>query len=318
MFEPILLPEIPAGFPFPLEAEEIPYETARRAYLGTSFSPERRGKNEQAGYLSHLIALWLELLPLADTAERREMLAAELSRYRDGYRKRCIDLLHAKSRCLSTMIAGPSNFPVRRAEKANNAEHRRSVELCDWSKRAQAAIRKSLAPPAPTPNDELARLTEQRDLMKAVNVEYRKVKGDIDAMTVPSEKLRAAMKAARENYWLGKERFVPFESFELTSINGKIKRLQANAEREVVNAEAECREVMVGDVRVVEDPAADRLQLFYSEKPDRGLINSLKAAGLRWTPSIGAWQAYRTSNGFASVARVLGVEDLRPLLRGAP
>ena len=138
------------------------------------------------------------------------------------------------------------------------------------------------------------------------------------SMTIPSEKLRETMKATRENYWLGSAKYVPFESFELTSINGKIKRLQQNLVAEERRSVAVEREVVVGEVRIVDNPAADRLQLFYSEKPDRGLINSLKAAGLRWTPSIGAWQAYRTSNGFASVARVLGVEDLRSLLRGAP
>jgi hypothetical protein len=215
------------------------------------------------------------------------------------------------------MIAGPSNFPTRRAEKANAAEHRRSVEFSEWDKKAQAAMRKKLLPPPPAPEDELTRLTKQRDLMKAINAEYRKCKGDIDAMTVPSEAVKAAMKKTRASYYLGADRYVPFESFSLTSVNGKIKRLSGNIEREAVAAVTESREVVVGDVTVVDNPQADRLQLFYRGKPERETITLLKSNGFRWTPSVGCWQAYRTYIGYCSAERVLGCSNLRAMF-GAP
>lgn len=300
MFDPIVLPEIPTDFPIPLAADDVPYETARQAYYATSFSPDRRGKTEQAEYLRFMIAVGQEMQKLAGP-DRLEEVASELTRFKDGYLRRLLSWLNAKSRCMSSMITGPANFPVARNQKRLNTEHRLSVELMDWSKKAQAAMRRNLSPPVvivPVA-DQVVALEKQRDLMKALNAEYRKVKGDIDAMILPSEKLRETMKVTRESYWLGKDRYKPFEGFDLTSINGKIKRLQASVVVEARRESAPVREAMVGDIRIVDNPEADRVQAFFDGKPDAVMRDRLKKNGFRWTPSVGCWQAYRSPLTFS-------------------
>ena len=59
---------------------------------------------------------------------------------------------------------------------------------------------------------------------------------------------------------------------------------------------------------VLDNPAADRYQVFHASKPARETIDAMKAHGMRWTPSVGCWQAYRSWNGSQAVETVTGVK----------
>ena len=83
------------------------YSMAYRAYTGTSFSPEKRAESQCKFYDETI-------------AELQEIGADESGIQK--FEKLFVTNLAAKSNCLSTMIAGPANFPVRRAEKANERE----------------------------------------------------------------------------------------------------------------------------------------------------------------------------------------------------
>ena len=85
-----------------------------------------------------------ELKPLAKTPEQQEILRAELERYKEGYLKHLEAYLRAKSRTMSSMIVGASNFPVERNRKALEAEQKRIEEMSEWGKRARNAIKRKL------------------------------------------------------------------------------------------------------------------------------------------------------------------------------
>lgn len=318
MRDEITMPEAPAGFPLAVSPEEIPYETAYRAYTWNSMSPERRARQEQADYLGELYSIWTSFLPMATTDEKRAQLAAHVERYRERLRRHWLVLLAARSRVANPMVTGPAKFPTRRNEKALNSEDRRREEYLEWRKRARHAIARDLAPPPPTPAEELRKLEAQRDRMKAINAEYRKRKGDIDAMALPADvltdRLRETIKGAKAAHSYSWP-FVPFEGFQLTSVNGKIKRLQESIAREAKrSAVAEAlknetpREVLAGDVRIVDNVAEDRVQLFYPSKPDEATRARLKSNGFRWAPSSGAWQAYRTGHTVFRIRQLFGVD----------
>lgn len=318
MREQITMPQPPEGFPFAVEADEIPYRTAVAAYSWNSMHPEERARREQADYLGEVYSVWSAYVHMATTDELRERLAAHVQQYRERLRRHYLVMLAARSRTANPMVTGPSNFPARRNAKRMATEQRRVEEYLEWRKRARQAIARDMAPPPPSPAEEITRLEAQLVQMKAINAEYRKCKGDIDAMTIPSERLKETMKKTKATYWAGgPSKFVPFEGFELTSINGKIKRLQVNVKREeqraaVVEALASEGgaepEMVVGDARIVDSVREDRVQVFFPGKPDEGMRTRLKASGFRWSPRSGAWQAYRSTNTVYRIRQLFGVE----------
>jgi hypothetical protein len=125
---------------------DISPELANRAHAGTSFSPEKRGEAEINDYATTLSADYENLSRSADTSEKRSLLETEFARYHEGYRLRYLAYLRSRSRCLSTLITGASNFPTRRNHKKNNVADGRREDLNEYRSRALTAIEKALQP----------------------------------------------------------------------------------------------------------------------------------------------------------------------------
>ena len=120
-------------------ASDVSLELATRAHYGTSHTPERRGESEVAGYLQAIRHFNEKLREAADTPDRLVEAVAQSERYRENYITRQNAVWASRSRLMSTMIAGPANFPVRRQEKAYAAFEKRAKEFYAWQERALAA-----------------------------------------------------------------------------------------------------------------------------------------------------------------------------------
>ena len=96
------------------------YEQAVRAHNGSSFSPEKRGLSECAWY--------------DDICQKLRAAGAEWAV--EKFDKLFAKSLAAKSRCISTMIAGPANFPVARMQKYNRWEETASKAMLDFVNKA--------------------------------------------------------------------------------------------------------------------------------------------------------------------------------------
>src|ERR1019366_3916385 len=91
----------------------IPRGLAQRAYSGTSFDPVGRGTRALAGYNSELQADVERMIQQATIGGTLDLVDGEASRYVAGYNSRVLALFNSESRCVSSFIAGPSNFPAR-------------------------------------------------------------------------------------------------------------------------------------------------------------------------------------------------------------
>jgi hypothetical protein len=227
--------------------------------------------------------------------------------------------LGSESRCISSFITGPSNFPVRRAEKRNEIAHKRLDEYFGFKARARRAVlralRPDLRPIMAGDADAVDRLAEQlakaerlQARMKAANAAIRKhKKGGEAAQVAALRELTISEGMARE---LLKPDFcgrIGFADYQLTNNGANIRRIKARMEQ-IERTQAQPLQQFEGIAASYEDdPPANRVRLTFPGKPAEAVRTELKRNGFRWTPSQGVWQAYRNYNSLAVARRIAGV-----------
>lgn len=237
----------------------------------------------------------------------------------DSYARRLAEWKNAYNRntasCPSVFIAGASNFPVHKKEKQNAREDRLWGEY-DEIKAILDKI-KAVGTGAIDLNGPHARemLTEQLqhtqaqlDDCKAMNAYYRKHK-TMQGFPGMSDVSASKMDEQIRNAYSWEQK--PCPDYELTSMRGKIKRLQARLdELDKLQAAAEQpaeTEDFIGG-QIVRNAELNRLQIIFDEVPDTDTRNELKSNGFRWSPTNRAWQHQLTDNAERAARHILGID----------
>ncbi|NBJ83785.1 DUF4316 domain-containing protein [bacterium 1XD42-94] len=218
------------------------------------------------------------------------------------------------ARVPSIMIAGGSNFPVRKKEKQNAAADKNMQEFTE----IQGLLDKIRSTgmggiSADDPNavskleSKLAKLEALQETMKAVNAYYRKHK-TLDGCPHLSPEQIEKMKASMSGSWRGNPK--PFESYELSNNNAEIHRL-----KDRITALTRRKELgYVGwefdGGRVEANTTDNRLQVFFDEKPDKEIREELKGNGFRYAPSAEAWQRQLNDNAIYAADRIKCIQPL--------
>ena len=227
------------------------------------------------------------------TRERRQARAERLREWAD---KRQHDAsltfaAHEKYRGDHAFNTQPGHIPER--ARVIDREDRAFASLAkadSMSSRAasiEAQIDRSIYSDDPDAVEALtarvAELEAKRDHMKKVNAAYRK--RDDAALTALGSMSSDAWDKALAGGWSKK----PYASYEFQNIGGNIKRNRdriADVQRRTERAAAAEAK---GGVSI--DGAGDYVSVTFSEKPDREVINAMKAAGFHW--SGGSWHGKR-------------------------
>ena len=280
---------------------DIDRQKAILAYNWTSFNPEKRGEAVLVGYVQTLTAL-AEHITKEATDERQQAIAQEVfDRLRAKYRQRTLDWLSAHSRCASSAITGGSGFNVRRAEKANNAEHNKMGELIALEKAMFVYASKSLANVIPKEEKQaddlaavkarLANAEKMQEFMKQANALQRK--GDQEGVKSLFDNATDYNRFMRPNY-IGQ---VGFERFQLTNNLARIKSMRERiAILETKATQTGTTEQDLNGLKIVRNLDADRLQLIFDGKPSEEERTFLKRHGFKWSPRFTAWQRQLTNN----------------------
>lgn len=292
------------------------YEAARRAYYNISFSPEKRAESECA-YFDEVIAEFTALF-----GEDKEGLKRATDRFENKFRA----ALHAKSRCLSSMITGPAKFPTARAERANNAEHKRTGEMLEYVEKVRESFaRKERGAHIISSDDpeaiekletKVALLKNNQEIMKLVNKTVRKEKGETDPKKIVDAIQHLTTKERAEKIAAGALKPDCFghygcAPFELSNNLANIKRLESRL-KQLKNRPSESAEIEREGVKIVENVEANRLQLIFNDKPSEEIRALLKSKGFRWSPRYSAWQRQLTENAKYSTQMVLRkLEEMR-------
>lgn len=296
---------------------DIPVDFARNAFLNISFSPEKRGEAFRQDYAQTLQADLEHFKGQALKGGTLEILDEQFARYRDGYKRAFMAWLSAKSRCISSMITGPSNFPVRRAQKANRLEQGRLEALIEFRQNAKNAVirrlRPDLRPIMSGDADaldrlsvELAKREVQQEQMKRINAIIRKNKAKSEVEQIQalvevgvSEDQAAALIKPGHCCAYG------FAGYELTNNNARIREIKKRMAHIEKMQAMPVFEKEVEGVTIQDDPPANRVRLYFQGKPDQSIRDELKKNGFRWSPTLGAWQAYRNQSAMQIAKRYL-------------
>ena len=160
--------------------------------------------------------------------------------------------------------------------------------------------------------DQLQKLQSKLDESKALNAYYRKHKsfdGFPGLTTEAAAKANADFADTKARCpWVKS----PVPDYDLTSLRGKIKRVQARLDE--LDKRAEAAEQPADGTKfpggeIVRNLDADRLQILFDEKPDEDTRAALKSNGFRWSPRYSAWQRQLTPNAEAAARRALGLTE---------
>lgn len=288
---------------------------ATGAFNGTSFSPEKREASAVQGYIDHMTAVAAEFEKWA-TDDNAAQMNADLERYRAKWVAMENAYLSAHSRIMSTMIAGPANFPVRSMQKKNDTLHKRMTEAVEWQEKAIDRLRSAYNPArianAPIMADDpdaldklqakLDQLKANHELMKAHNKIMRGKGTAAEKMTALAAlhgDESAALKELKSLAIMGQKVY----TFSLTNNNANIKRIEGRVKElntkqaAVASGAAVLTESTIANgVTVERDPADVRLRVRFPNKPVAAVRELLKKHGFRWSPTQEAWQRQLTNN----------------------
>lgn len=298
---------------------QVSEETARRAKQAYSFFDYVEG-SATAGYRKAVDECYEIACRAAEKRPKEEERIQRLfDRFADKLAANINDTNRNTASCPSVMIAGGSNFPVRKKEKQNIRSNKLSDEY-SYIMQIPDKIRDIGNNTAiySDEDDAIERLEEKAENyrasleeMKKRNAHYRKhgtMKGYEGITDDRAERLDAEIKHSFYQ--------VPFPAYELTSARQKIKAAEERAEqlkklKAKAEQPAEDNYPHVDGVEVVENGEAMRIQLIFDGKPSEEVRAVLKSHGFRWSPSFGAWQRQLTSNGkYATISALQQIARL--------
>lgn len=287
-------------------------ETARRAKNANSFSDYVPGS---------ATAAYREMVDRAYTLGKQQkgrvdpMYHEKIDGLIDRYARKLAENINQcnliDARVPSILIAGGSNFPVRKKEKQNAARDKnmgeymqieglldkvRSTGMGGISADDDRAVEKLEA--------KLAGLEAMQEEMKTVNAYYRKHK-TLEGCPVLSAEEIGKLQSSMASDW--RKNPVPYPSYLLTNNNANIRRTLQRIED--LKSQSEYAGWAFPGGRAEINEGENRLQLFFEEKPSEEQRRELKSNGFKWAPSQGAWQRQLTKNAIYAAGRM---EFLRP------
>jgi len=95
----------------------------------------------------------------------------------------------------------------------------------------------------------------------------------------------------------------------LTNNNANIRRMKERiASLEMARAQKSTEASGENGIRIEDSVEDNRLRIFFPGKPDGKTIASLKLRGFKWSPSVGAWQRFRSPEATRIAEQITGLK----------
>ena len=301
-------------------APAAPYYTineaaAKRAKDANSFSDYKQG-SATAEYRHYVD----EAVQLAERQKQRvdPMYHEKIDSLLDTYARKLAANMNKgyeiDARVPSILIAGGSNFPTRKKEKQNAARdsnYREWQDIQGLLDKIRSTGMGGISADDPQAVQKLEKklesLEKSQETMKAVNAYYRKHKtldGCPHLLPEQLEKLKADMASS---WHLGDK---PFATWALSNNSAEIRRVKDRIKSLSQQKEIGFAGWEFDGGKVEANTEANRLQIFFEDKPDEATREALKSNGFRWSPKAGAWQRQLTSNAYYAADYVKAIAPL--------
>ncbi len=242
----------------------------------------------------------------------------KIDRLLDAYARRLAENINQRnaiaSRVPSILISGGGNFPVRKKGKQNRAA---DANLTEWQEiqglldKIRSTGKGGINADDPEAVQKLKAKQEEletlQNAMKAVNAYYRKHK-TLDGCPGLSAEEIEKLNVSMAQDWRPEPK--PFPSFQLANNNAAIRQVKERIAALTAQKEKSYMGWRFAGGVVEANREANRLQIFFDEKPDAETRTALKREGFRWAPSAGAWQRQLSDNAFRATKRL---ECIRPV-----
>ena len=217
------------------------------------------------------------------------------------------------ARVPSVLIAGGSNFPVRKKEKQNAARDKNYKEWKDIQgllEKIRSTGMGGISADDPDAvkklNAKLEKLIKAQETMKAVNAYYRKHKTlescpELDSEATQKLKARMEIRGVQDK---------PYPTWALSNNNAEIRRIKDRIQSLSVNKEELFTGWEFAGGKAEINVKDNRLQLFFEDKPDGKIRDELKSNGFRWSPKALAWQRQLTSNAIYAADAISSIKPL--------
>lgn len=289
-----------------LDPKGVWLERARRAHYGTSYEPERRGQQLLDEYENWLAEAKKEAF---ENPADPEFMQETWERLLKGFMARFGNMLSARSRCVSVLIAGPSGMP-KNAQKMADRAHDVEGEFYKYLSYMEEKLRKAkngkrepitLEQKFAHYSDRVDRLKEVIEECNRINAALKyiykgKPKEDFDDewAYMKAEDFKAKWEHETKDYT------IPAGKAHLSISNLKLKLKEAEKilarysyfmEKSQQGVKPE-KEFNGGSL--VANYAIDRIQIIFDAKPGPEAIKALKKRGFNWSPTNEAWQRQLT------------------------
>ena len=205
-------------------------------------------------------------------------------------------------------INGALTGIMNKSRNAMNASCKLS-DKADYLEEKLTAVENNKAISSDDPNsieklqEKIDSLKTKQDFAKALNAYYRKNGTCAGFRDLTTEKAAKWDKAAKDSYsWEQR----PFPSYELTSINSKIKAAQERI-NQIQRVEAMPEETIIYDdfCEIISDAETNRIAIeFYGIAPPQ-CAEKLKGNGFKWAYTEKRWQRLRSPYALRLAKRIV-------------
>lgn len=264
-------------------------EAARHAHYANSFRTYKEGEHRQ--HFEEAAHAFVQLVgeeKLAKYPQLLPQLEKILSSLAAWFNKKS----SIEAMCPSVMISGGANFPTKKKERQNSA---RSAhwEAYEALKARAEKLGRYEPKDAEATSEKLAELLALHASCIACNKHYRS-SGTLEGFAFVNEKQERDARFHIDRLKMSQ----PFDSYNLTNLKGKIKRLQENQEaasRSVEDKKSDFFRIETSD---------ERINLYLAERLDPETFALFRKNGFLWSRKNQCFTRQNTLNAHHSLRRL--------------